>query len=229
MKMLFFDSGPLISLTLNNLLWLIEPLKNKFKGSFCITKDVKTELVDTPLRIRRFEFEALQNIHYIDSGVLEVVDSQRIDDKTKQLCELANSCFRAKSNWMTLVHTGEVSTIAACLELGADVLVLDERTARLLIEDPLKLRNIMQHKLHTRIDAHKENLKKFRNLTKNIKLIRSSELVSIAFELGLLDRFKPNLPDGRRTLLESVLWGVKLDGCSISTREIEQLLRIEKV
>ena len=106
---------------------------------------------------------------------------------------------------------------------------MDERTIRLLIEDPKKLEHILEHRLHTKVYVEGKNLRKFRDFTKNIKLIRSVELVTLAYELGLLDKYIPNLPGGKKTLLESLLWGVKLDGCSVSKREIGQIMRIEKV
>ncbi len=60
-----------------------------------------------------------------------------------------------------------------------------------------------------------------------MKLIRSVELVSVAYELGLLDKYLVNVPNPKKTLLEAVLWGVKLNGCSVSEREIEEIVRIE--
>lgn len=58
-------------------------------------------------------------------------------------------------------------------------------------------------------------------------MIRSVELVTIAYELGMLDKYLPNAPDPKKTLLDSVLWGVKLNGCAVSKHEIEQILRME--
>ena len=229
MKAIVFDSGPLISLTLNNLLWLLEPLKKRFKGNFYLSKSVRNELVEKPLKTRRFEFEALQALYYIENGTVEVIDNKEINKKTEELIELANNSFKAKSNFIKIVHHGEISGIAVCIHLNCDTFVVDERTLRLLIENPHKLKNILEHRLHTEVDINKNNLKKFRDMTKNIKLIRSVELVTTAYELGFLDSYAPNIPYGKKILLEAVLWGVKLSGCSASKREIEQIARIEKV
>ena len=54
MKSLVFDSGPIISLATNNLLWVLEPLKNKFNGKFFITQAVKGEIVERPLETKKF-------------------------------------------------------------------------------------------------------------------------------------------------------------------------------
>ena len=62
-----------------------------------------------------------------------------------------------------------------------------------------------------------------------MKVIRSVELVTVAYENGILDRFITKIPDAKKNLLESVLWGVKLNGCAVSKDEIEQIIRIEAV
>jgi len=229
MNALIFDAGPIISLTLNNLLSLLEPLKERFKGDFIITDAIKGELIDKPIKTKRFEFEALQTLHYIENGTLSHIKDNDINTKTQELLELANNCFKAKGNYIQIIHRGEMSCIAAALLLDTNIIVIDERTARLIIENPHKLKNILEHKLHTKVDINNTNLKKFRNITKNIKLIRSVELVTLAFELGLVDKYIPHIENGRRILLESLLWGVKLDGCSVSKSEIEQIMRLEKV
>jgi len=229
MRALIFDAGPLISLTLNNLLSLIEPLKEKFKGDFIITDAIKSELIDKPIKTKRFEFEALQTLHYIENGTISRIKDNEINTKTQELLEIANNCFKAKGNYIQIIHKGEMSCIAAALLLDTNVIVVDERTTRLIIENPHKLKNILEHRLHTKVDVNDNNLKKFRNITKNIKIIRSVELVTIAFELGLVDKYIPNIENGKRTLLESLLWGVKLDGCSVSKSEIGQIMRLEKV
>jgi hypothetical protein len=227
MNAIIFDAGPFISLTLNNLLNLVKPLEKKFNGAFYISKAVRGELVEKPITTKKFEFEALQVLNYIEKGIIKVIDNKEIDDKSVKLLDLANHIFKAKDNFMQVVHYGEISAVAACLYLDSNVLVVDERTLRLLIEDPKKLKNILEHKLHTRIEVNSENLKRFTEEVKNIKLIRSIELVTLAYEFGLLEQYVPNRPDGNKILLESVLWGVKLDGCSVSKREIEQIMRLE--
>lgn len=50
MKALIFDSSSIITLALNDLLYILEPLKAKFKGEFYITEDVKREVIDRPFR-----------------------------------------------------------------------------------------------------------------------------------------------------------------------------------
>ncbi len=227
-KILIFNTGPIISLTMNNLLWLLKPLKRQFQGKFVIPKAVKRELIDKPFKIKRFKFEALQVLHYINNNTLEVVDKREITKKAEKILSIANKCFRAHGKNIEIIHYAEASTLATALVLGADALCVDERTTRLLIEDPARLSKILSKKLHTKIKVNSKNLKEIKKEVKGIKLIRSAELVVIAYELGLLDNYVKHTSISKNELLDSVLWGVKLDGCAISEKEIEQIIKLEK-
>ena len=213
---------------MNNLLWLLEPLKRISNANFYITDLVKKELVDTPLnKTKRFKFEALQVLHYIENGTLEIIETDKA--KTEKLLSIANNCFKAYGHGMSLLHDAEVSAIALYLQKNADAFVVDEKTTRLLIENPNKLHNILKHNLHTNVEENKYNIRQFRDITKSVKMIRSVELATIAYEKGLLERYLTQIPEAKKTLLESVLWGVKLNGCAVSKREIEQILKISRI
>ena len=227
MKTLVFDTGPIISLGTNNLFWILEPLKKKFNVRFYITDAVKRELVDKPFETKKFKFEAIQVEKLIEEGVLEIIDNERIRQQTPILLNKANEVFKAYNNYMKIVHYAEMSVIAAALDIKADAIVIDEKTTRFLIENPDNLINIFRKTLHTGIKVNENNLKEFRNYTKGIKTIRSVEIVAIAYEKSLLDIFITKLPDARKQLLESILWGVKLNGCAVSKDEIAQIMRIE--
>jgi len=228
MKSIVFDTGPIITLAMNNLLWLLEPLKKMSSSEFLITDLVKQELVDNPLtRTKRFKFEALQVLHYIENNTLSVTPGDSIRLKTEELALIANSCFSAFGRDMKIVHDAEMSSIAIYLQRKSDAFVVDEKTTRLLIENPLKLHNILKHSLHASITINKSNIRKFQDMTKGVRMIRSAELAIIAYEKGLLDQYLPKMPDGRKELLESVLWGVKLGGSAITKSEIEQVVRME--
>lgn len=227
MKVIVFDSGPIISLTINNLLGLLTNLKEKYKGSFYITDAIRKELIERPLETKKFKFEALQVLRSINSGVLEVFNSKELRKKTFHLLDLANKCFKADGNYIQIVHFAEMSGIAAAILNNSEAFVVDERNTRLLIEDPIRLKKILSKKLHTKISVDKKDLDEFRNITKGVKLIRSVELVAIAYELGLLNKYLVNVPNPKKTLLEAVLWGVKLNGCSVSEKEIDEIVRME--
>ncbi|PIO04794.1 hypothetical protein COT47_07470, partial [Candidatus Woesearchaeota archaeon CG08_land_8_20_14_0_20_43_7] len=189
MKSIIFDAGPVISLTTNSLLWLLGPLGKTFEGAFYITKAVKKELVDTPICGKKFKFEALQVMGLISDDILQVIHNDQILAKTNHLLEIANTIFKARGNWIKLVHYAEIEVIAAALFLNAGCIVIDERTTRSLIETPEKLKRHLEKKLHTAIQVNEKNLAEFQKQVRGIEVIRSVELVTIAFELGLLNHY----------------------------------------
>lgn len=227
MKSIVFDTGPVISLTMNNLLWLLEPLKERFGGEFYISKTVKEELTDKPLSTKKFKFEALQTLQYIKKGILNVIDNDNTRKLTSKLLELANNSFKARGNWIRIVHYGEIESLASAILLNSKALVIDERTTRTLLEDPQTLIKILQSKLHTRIFVNEKNLIEFKKETKDIKVIRSVELITVAFELGLLNRYLPDISNPRENLLDAALWGAKFYGCAVSNKEIKEIIKLE--
>ncbi len=229
MKSIVFDSGPIISLAMNNLLWLLDPLKQKFKGEFFIPEAVKAEIIDRPLTTKIFEFEALQVESLIRQETIKIISSSEIERLANHLGTLANSAFVAMGNPIKIVQYGEMQALATAINLDSDAIVIDERITRLMIENPRIVAEIMRNKLHTHIQINMQNIDEFQQHTRRIRVIRSVELVTIAFEQGMLQKYLPERQDGRRMLLDSILWGVKLKGCSVSPSEIERIMKLEKV
>ena len=151
MKSLVFDAGPIISLAINNLLFILEPLKNVFNGSFLITDSVRRELVDKPLEIKKFKFEAIQVQKLIDDKIIEVIDDKEIIEKSQILLNKANEIYKAYNNYIKIVHFAEMSVIAAALKLNSSAIGVDEKTTRLLMEDPKIIAEILRRNLQTPI------------------------------------------------------------------------------
>lgn len=221
MKELVFDSGPIISLAMNNLLWALNPLKHRFQGEFLITPKVREELVDKPMKTKRFKLEAIQVKEQLNKQILEEArEKKELLDMTERLLFYANNIFQAWGNYIKIVHEAEMESLALAKIIDAEALVVDERNIRLLIEDAEGLARVMKGKLHTYIKIDRANLRKFQQMVSGIRVIRSLELVTIGFELGLFDKFEVE----KKQLLDALLWGVKLNGCSVSENEIKELL-----
>ncbi len=221
MKALIFDSGPLINFALNGLLPLLEKIKKEFKGEFLITKEVKREIIDHPITIKRFELEALQIKDLFDRNIIKHADltNEQVDKlrfKREEIMNLANSTFFADNRPLHLLERGEAAALALSKILNFPCLiVIDERTARMLCENPENLRKLFQRKLHTSITARKENYSYF----KDFKIIRSTELAYISFKKGLCEPKDPRI-------LEATLYGLKNKGCSVSRNEIEEMKKL---
>lgn len=226
-KTIVFDTGSIISITMNNLIWLLEPLKERFKGDFCVSRNCKKELIDKPLSTKRFEFEALQTLQYFNLGVLEVVEDRKVYDLAQKIYDLTNNLIISKRGPVHIVSMADVEGLAATKVLEAKALVVDERTVRLLVEDISRIKKIMERRLRISVRIDEDNEKKLREILKGIRIIRSFEIVMIAYKIGLLDRYLPKLPNAKKILLDAVLWGMKTDGCAVSEKEIRQIIKHE--
>ncbi len=232
-KALVFDTGPIISLTINNLLWVLESLKNEYKGEFYITPAVYDELISKPLNTRKYKLEALQVLPYITKGTLKIYNNLPMISIAKDVADYANHSFEIDGNFIEIVHKGEIEAVATAISLQADAIVIDERTTRHLIESPEKIALHMESTMHQKVLINRQNLNKVKELVGSLRVIRSVELVTIAYEKGFLNRFTDNastkiVPNIKQAVLEGALWGVKLNGCSVKEQEIVDILKMEK-
>lgn len=219
-KALIFDSSSIITLALNNMLSLLVSLKRRFRGRFFITSAVKQEVIDKPLNIKRFELEALMISNILKSKILELPPVD-MDKETEDIFERANHIFKADDEWINITHHGEASCFALCNLLrdkGYDVtIVIDERTMRMLCENPRNLQKLLEKKLHRPITMKEENLSSF----KGFNIIRSTELYFVAYKKNLI-----NLPVPPDRAIDALLYAAKYKGCSISAIEIEEAKKL---
>lgn len=220
-KVLFFDAGPIISLVMSRLVWILPKLKEKFGGNFYITPAVRRELIERPITIKRFQFEALQVLKLLREGVLEVYE-QVPKAKVESLISLANGSFRVNSKTIDIIQEGEMESLAAALELNSAV-VIDERTLRLFVEDNHSIKGLLERRFHKKVNSDQVKMDAFSQQLKKVTIIRSIELVSVAYYLGLLDDYVPPIRRGREILINSVLWSTKYNGCAVTEHEIEEI------
>jgi predicted nucleic acid-binding protein len=217
MKYIIFDAGPLINFSMNGLLPLFIKLRKEFPGKFLITESVKKEIIDRPQEIRRFQLGALQLKALLKEKIIELPElnpeqKKQLGKKSVEFMNLANSTFRVKHRDLHLIHKGEAATLALASIFKPSVIAVDERTTRMLCENPENLRKLLQKKLHSSVKANKKNYSYF----KEFRIIRSTELVYIAYKKKLHELKDPKA-------LEAMLHGVKYKGCSVSEEEIEEM------
>jgi predicted DNA-binding protein (UPF0251 family) len=222
-KVLIFDASSLISLVMNGLLPEFKELKRIFKGKFIITEEVKHEIIDKPITIKKFEFEALRLKDLIDKKILEMpsslgISNELISKKTNEVMKVANNIFYGRGRNIRIIDSGESSCLALSRMLNEkkieNVIVIDERTTRMLGEKPENLERLLRKKLHTDVEFKKENFKIFGGF----KFIRSSELVYVMYKKEVI-KLKNNV-------LDALLYAVKFKGCAISGDEIKEIKRI---
>ncbi len=223
-KVIVFDSGVLISFSMNGMMDIIRRLKDIFPGKFLITSEVKGEIIDVPLRIKKFELEALKIKALLDEGILELpislgIKDSEIEKEDGDFLEIANSTFNGNGKDIHILDHGE----ASCLGLSkiltekgiANVVAIDERTARLLVEKPENLKNIFEERMNTKIKIKEGNLKFF----KGYKIIRSPELAYVAYKKNIVGL-------KNEMLLDALLYALKFKGAAISGDEIEQIKKL---
>ena len=223
MKYLIFDAGPIISLAMNGMLPMIEKLKSVFDGDFILTPDVKNEIIDRPMKIKKYKLEAIRVQDMIARGVFKmsgsIVDDNKLEQEVKRLLKVTNGVLRTAQTGekIKLIHKGEAACLAFSNLCGADnVIVIDERTTRMLTESPQNLERMMEKKLHTPLKAELSLLDEL----KEFKFIRSAELLFVAYKKGLIPIKKS------KDLLDALLYGVKFKGAAISSGEIEEMKRL---
>jgi len=225
MRYLIFDAGPLINFSMNGLLDSLEKLKQNFKGEFLITKEVKKEIIDHPKTVKRFELGAIRLEQLYNKGVFKLADinPEEVDELRRlrdNFMQKANSMFKTKKRDVHLLDKGECAALALSTILKRKTkqdapLVIDERTTRIICENPGNLKKLMEKKLHTSIKANVSSY----DLFKGFKIIRSTELAYIIHKKGL---FKLDHPKA----FEAIVYGLKFKGCSISEKEVQALSKM---
>ncbi|MCD4666624.1 hypothetical protein K8R47_02335, partial [archaeon] len=181
MKNLVFDTSSIISVATNNLLDVLIELKKKFSGKFIISDEVKREVIDTPLRSKKYKLEAIMISNLLQNKIISRLSNVKITNRVNKLLKIANNIFYAHNHPIKLVDKAEVESLVLAITLDA-VYVVDERTMRLMVEDTRKLIRLLERKMNTKIEVDKHNIRLFREETSGIKIIRSSELMTVAYE-----------------------------------------------
>lgn len=224
MKALIFDSGALINLSMNGLLYILEELKKNFAGKFVITEDVKYEVIDHPIGIARFELGAMMIKSLLNNSILEEpealgINSAETKRETKKIMEMANHAMQIKEKWINLISNAEASCLALSSELNnkgiESIIAIDERTTRLLCENPLELEKIMSQKLKEKVTLIGAGIDKMREY----KFMRSAEIIFVAYKKGLI-----KIDD--KKALEALLYASKYKGCAISFEEINIMKKL---
>ncbi len=211
------DSSSLISLSMNCMLPLIVELSEV--ADFIITKTVRDEIIDKPKRMGQHMMAPLYFTALVKCGVLKVEEAD--EKKVAGILDLSNSMYYARHHALTIIQRGEAEALALASEGGT--LLIDERTLRFMIETPKDLMSLLQFRMHRDVTMNEEKRKLFQKYCENISIIRSSEIVAVAYEKGILGKY---FEGERREVLEACLYSLKSRGCSLSMDDIDDYLRM---
>ncbi|MBI4210823.1 MAG: hypothetical protein HY544_04940 [Candidatus Diapherotrites archaeon] len=221
-KKFVLDSSSVITISDNCLIKVMRHLSDAEKISFMIPESVYEESVERPLRIKRFELNAIRIRDAVNEGYISV--SRTTPGVKRRLAELdaiTRSLCTVNGKPTQIVQLGESETLALVKETGADCLVIDERTTRMLVEDPEDLFAFLQRRLEGKVTINPGAVKRFRQLYGDVKIVRSVELIALAYEDGSLD----SEVSRSRQALEAALYAAKFAGCAVSFDEIQRYMR----
>lgn len=221
MHKIVFDSSSIISISDKCFINLIKKMAANDNVEFVIPQEVYDETVSVPMKIKKFELNAIRIKDAIDQGYFTIAKpSPKVGKTTEKISALVNCIAFSGKKCLKLVHRGELETLALCKELGASALVIDERTTRLLVEDPMGLRGFLQHRYQKEIEIADEKIHDLKEFLGDLEIIRSVELIALAYDLGLFEgEISPN-----KKSLEAALYAMKFAGCAVSFEEIKQFL-----
>jgi len=214
------DSSALISLTDSCFVHVIYFLKKKYSGRFIIPPSVEKECVEQPMQIRNYALHAIRLKRAVAEGMIDVVAAKEQPD-AERLRFVANNIFHAEGTPLRLLHAGEADVVSLALGLGVDNVLMDERTTRMLVEDPEALRQHLEHELGKQIGINEENLSAFSRATRRLRFFRSTELILLAYEKG----YFADYGELERDAVEASLYKLKYSGCAIGFEEIGEYSR----
>ncbi len=219
------DSSSIITLAEVCLLDVLSEMARS-GAKFYIPLGVKKEIVDTPISTKSFRFEAVRILNLIEKGVLTLIDKENVSAEAREIggkiMEVANSIFSCEGRPIHLIDYGECDALGLALSIGCETILVDEKTTRLLIENPDALRQSLESRMGKRVDTSRDKLSELSSVLSSLSAIRSAEIVAVAFEEGLFKKVCCNAHG--KEVLSGALVAIKENGCSISEKEIEEYL-----
>jgi predicted nucleic acid-binding protein len=216
-KRVICDSSSLISLSMNCMLPLIIELSEK--ADFIITQSVYDEIITNPLKRGNHLMGPMNFKALIQNGILKVENAD--PEEARQILEDSNSIYYAHDRQLRIIQIGEAEALA--LANDGDILLMDERTLRFLIEKPDSLTGLLQHRMHKGITMNRARSDNFRKHCNGVSIIRSSEIVAVSYEMGILEKY---FAGEGRDVLKACLWSLKYKGCSLSVDDIDEYLKM---
>lgn len=215
------DSGVLISLTAGCLDNLLYYFAENFQMRFIIPPSVEYETVTRPFQsdLRKYLFSAVRIRDAIDDGVVVTVDA-KVADEARRIMNAANNIFYIHGKPFRMIQFAESEMLAMARKLDIEYIFIDERTGRLLIEAPFRLKEHLEKEFRVNVMVNKDNARLLSSQLSGLCALRSSELVMLAYEKGYFKHFQKL----QREAVEAALYKMKYAGCSISYAEIDEYL-----
>ena len=182
-----------------------------------LTEAVHNETIDIQQKVVRYGWVGIQYEYLINKKIFTLIKKEEVP-KNGNIEELCNSVFYTKHGKLEVLQKGELECIAFAKANNA-VLVIDEIITRWLIEDPLKLHDLMESRYKEKVSYDKIKLNQVNAILKNISVIRSVDLIAFAIKEGYFKKY-----DGL-DYKKSLLYTIKNSGCATTYEEIDSYVK----
>lgn len=214
------DSSSLISLADSCLLPTLKTIKEHLEGKIYISKRVEYESILHPMEIPEYALAALRLKQAVREGIITPIDTKRATNSMNEILAHANRTYSIAGKPMRIIQEGEAEMLALAQELGIPNILMDERTTRMLSEAPEDMRAHYEKEFGKDVRMNDGEVSWFRNLTRGMRIFRSSEIAVAAYELGYFRDYG----DMETKMLEASLYALKFNGCGISFDEIQAFM-----
>lgn len=222
MPRIICDSSSIISLMDTCTSGALTFLHDQAGVRFLIPPGVYDELVSRPLGIKRFGYSAVRMRGLVEKGVLELKLSEGLSERTTELLGLANTTYFVDARPLHILDEGEAECLAYLKGVRKPLLLVDEKTTRLLIEEPHRLHQIIEGEYQRKVTVNETNLNRFKELVGPVFVMRSTELVAMAVKRGFFKEYGEHALEA----FHSALYALRFAGCSISS---DELIEYEKL
>jgi len=192
-------------------------LAKNFRGKFIIPPSVEYECVTHPRKVKMHALHALRIARSIRDGMVEVLELEDYSAE-KKILFYANNSFFSRGRPLELLHRGEAEALALASELGLRDILIDERTTRVLAEQPREYAGHLSKEFGGDLRIDERNLDGFLGMVSGMRFYRSSEILLLAYERGYFDDYG----NMKEEALEAALYKLKYSGCAITENEIGQ-------
>jgi len=216
------DSSSLISLADTCNIDALAFLKQKAGLEFAISPAVRQEIIAIPSKVKSLEFSALRIRKLVEEGTVKVESAGGLDVKTREITDAANRLYFVGGKPLRLIHEGEAESLALAGAIGAKVLAIDEKTTRLIVEDPMKLKEMVASEYAEKLVFEMPAYQKFRSLIPPLVIMRSAELLALAAKRGFFKPFASHEEEAFHASINSL----RAAGCSLAQEEIKQYAEI---
>lgn len=219
------DTGTMITLSGTCLMNVFKAFVKANNIQLMISNTVAEESVWRPITNKRFALNAARIKYAMKEKTVQVIPvTEQIKNTQQKILNIANNCFFTKNGAMKIIQAGEAEALAIAKIQNAKALFIDERTTRSLIENPARLKQILERRQDAPVRTNDTNINLMKEMFKELKMFRSVDLIAAAFEEDLFDH---ELEHGKLEL-EAALFAAKFNGCAVSEKEISEYLAAKK-